>query len=62
MLEDKYSRSNLAGITDKEDAPLEEAIAMLVREKLDRPASAAVGGAASSRCGATGSRTRPAST
>ncbi len=34
MLEDKYQRANLAAVTRREDAPLEEAIAMLVREKL----------------------------
>ncbi len=34
MLEDKYHKANLAGVTRREDAPLEEAIAMLVREKL----------------------------
>jgi cobaltochelatase CobT len=39
MLEDKYSRANLAGVTDQADAPLEEAIAMMVREQLTgRPA------------------------
>ncbi|EKF17183.1 cobalt chelatase large subunit [Nitratireductor pacificus pht-3B] len=34
MLEDKYSRANLAEVSDKADAPLEEAIALMVREKL----------------------------
>ncbi|MCR4266822.1 cobaltochelatase subunit CobT [Nitratireductor sp. ZSWI3] len=34
MLEDKYARANLAEVTDKADAPLEEAIALMVREKL----------------------------
>ncbi|HEV7418111.1 MAG TPA: cobaltochelatase subunit CobT, partial [Tianweitania sediminis] len=34
MLEDKYAKANLAGVTDRADAPLEEAIAMMVREKL----------------------------
>jgi cobaltochelatase CobT len=34
MLEDKYARANFAGITDRGDAPLEEAVALLVREKL----------------------------
>ncbi|MDS1136578.1 cobaltochelatase subunit CobT [Nitratireductor indicus] len=34
MLEDKYSRSNMAEVSDKADAPLEEAIALMVREKL----------------------------
>ena len=34
MLEDKYARANLAAVTDRADAPLEEAIAMLVRERL----------------------------
>ncbi len=34
MLEDKYQRANLATVSDRADAPIEEAIAMLVREKL----------------------------
>jgi cobaltochelatase CobT len=34
MLEDKYSRANLAGVSEQADAPIEEAIAMMVREKL----------------------------
>ncbi len=39
MLEDRYARANLAGVTDRADAPLEDAIALLVRERLTgRPA------------------------
>jgi cobaltochelatase CobT len=34
MLEDRYRRSNLAEITQRHDAPVEDAIAMLVRERL----------------------------
>lgn len=34
MLEDKYLRSNLADVTDKAEAPLEDAVALMVREKL----------------------------
>ncbi|WP_420407407.1 cobaltochelatase subunit CobT [Hoeflea sp.] len=34
MLEDKYQRANYQGITSREDAPLEEALALMVREKL----------------------------
>ncbi|WP_061931539.1 cobaltochelatase subunit CobT [Aureimonas sp. AU22] len=34
MLEDKYHRSNLADVTDRAEAPLEDALALLVREKL----------------------------
>ena len=34
MLEDKYSKANLADVSDRADAPIEEAIAMIVREKL----------------------------
>jgi cobaltochelatase CobT len=34
MLEDKYAKANLADVTDKADAPIEEALALLVREKL----------------------------
>ncbi|MBZ9989499.1 cobaltochelatase subunit CobT [Mesorhizobium sp. BH1-1-5] len=34
MLEDKYAKANLVDVRDKADAPLEEAIALLVREKL----------------------------
>ncbi|TWG98109.1 cobaltochelatase CobT subunit [Mesorhizobium sp. J18] len=39
MLEDKYARANLADVRDQADAPLEEAVALMVREKLTgRPA------------------------
>ena len=34
MLEDKYLRSNLTDVTDKAEAPLEDAVALMVREKL----------------------------
>lgn len=34
MLEDKYARANLADVKDKADAPIEEALALMVREKL----------------------------
>ena len=34
MLEDRYSRSNFEGVTDRAKAPLEDALAMLVRERL----------------------------
>ncbi|WP_310067243.1 cobaltochelatase subunit CobT [Phyllobacterium sp. 1468] len=34
MLSDKYARANFPAITDKAEAPLEEAVALLVREKL----------------------------
>ena len=34
MLEDKFARSNLGAVTDRADAPLEQAVALLVREKL----------------------------
>ena len=34
MLDDRYSRGTYAEVTDKNDAPLEDAVAMLVREKL----------------------------
>ncbi|BCH21941.1 cobaltochelatase subunit CobT [Mesorhizobium sp. L-8-3] len=34
MLEDKYTKANLADVRDQADAPLEEAIALIVREKL----------------------------
>jgi cobaltochelatase CobT len=34
MLEDRYARNNLAGVTKQADAPLEDALALLVREKL----------------------------
>src|SRR5262249_26369801 len=34
MLADKYARANFPAITDKAEAPLEEAVALLVREKL----------------------------
>ena len=43
MLEDKYTKANFAGISAKENAPLEEAVALIVREKLTglRPPEAA---------------------
>ncbi|KPB00863.1 cobaltochelatase subunit CobT [Ahrensia marina] len=34
MVEDKFIRSNLSGVTEKENAPIEEAIALVVRERL----------------------------
>ena len=39
MLEDKFAKANLADVRDKADAPIEEALALMVREKLTgRPA------------------------
>jgi cobaltochelatase CobT len=34
MLEDKYAKANLADVRDRADAPIEEALALMVREKL----------------------------
>lgn len=34
MLEDRYVRANLADISERSDAPLEDALALMVREKL----------------------------
>ncbi len=34
MLEDKYAKANLVDVRDKDDAPVEEALALMVREKL----------------------------
>ncbi|MGE0500814.1 MAG: cobaltochelatase subunit CobT [Rhizobiaceae bacterium] len=34
MLEDKYAKANLADVRDRADAPVEEALALMVREKL----------------------------
>jgi cobaltochelatase CobT len=34
MLEDRYSRGNYADITERADAPLEDALALMVRERL----------------------------
>ncbi|WP_269931213.1 cobaltochelatase subunit CobT [Aminobacter sp. HY435] len=34
MLEDKYTKANLAEVTEQSEAPLEEALALIVREKL----------------------------
>lgn len=34
MLEDKYTKANLADVREQADAPIEEAIALIVREKL----------------------------
>src|SRR5690606_17020507 len=39
MLEDRFARANLAAVTDRAEAPLEEAVALMVRERLTgRPA------------------------
>jgi cobaltochelatase CobT len=39
MLEDKYAKADLADVKDQADAPIEEAVALMVREKLTgRPA------------------------
>src|SRR5690606_4985075 len=34
MLEDKYAKANLADVSERADAPIEEALALMVREKL----------------------------
>ncbi|MFO1117731.1 MAG: cobaltochelatase subunit CobT [Beijerinckiaceae bacterium] len=34
MLDDRYSRGNYADVTDRADAPLEDALALMVRERL----------------------------
>ncbi len=34
MLEDKYAKANFADVKDRADAPIEEALALMVREKL----------------------------
>ena len=34
MLEDRYARANLSAVTERADAPLEEAVALMVRERL----------------------------
>ncbi|MGI4765103.1 MAG: hypothetical protein ACRYGP_08575, partial [Janthinobacterium lividum] len=34
MLEDRYHRGNYAEITDRADAPIEDAVALMVRERL----------------------------
>lgn len=34
MLEDKYAKANLADVSEQSEAPLEEALALMVREKL----------------------------
>ncbi|WP_273791874.1 cobaltochelatase subunit CobT [Brucella anthropi] len=44
MLADKYSKANFSAVTTKEDAPLEEAVSLLLREKLTgQPAPAEAG-------------------
>src|SRR5690606_523122 len=43
MLEDRYHRGNYHEITDRADAPLEDAVALLVREKLTGSAPPASG-------------------
>ena len=62
MLEDKFAKANLADVRDKADAPIEEAMALMVRERLTGTRRAEERRAASSICGATGSRRRPAPT
>ncbi|MEJ5020584.1 cobaltochelatase subunit CobT [Ochrobactrum vermis] len=44
MLADKYSRANFSAVTAKEDAPLEEAVSLLLREKLTGRAAPAEAG------------------
>ncbi|MBS7697102.1 MULTISPECIES: cobaltochelatase subunit CobT [unclassified Chelatococcus] len=45
VLEERFQRANLQGITDRDDAPLEDAIALMVRERLTgRPPPAAAQG------------------
>ncbi|WP_425416857.1 cobaltochelatase subunit CobT [Oricola indica] len=34
MIDDKFTRNNLATVTERDDAPLSEAVALIVREKL----------------------------
>ncbi|MCI5075183.1 cobaltochelatase subunit CobT [Oricola sp.] len=34
MIDDKFTRANLATVSDRDDAPLSEAVALIVREKL----------------------------
>jgi cobaltochelatase CobT len=34
MLEDKYAKANLGSVTEQADAPIEEAVALMVRERL----------------------------
>src|SRR5690606_5083912 len=34
MLEDRFLKSNLSAVTERADAPLEDAIALMVRERL----------------------------
>jgi cobalamin biosynthesis protein CobT len=34
MIDDRFTKANLAGVTEQEQAPLAEAIALVVREKL----------------------------
>src|ERR1051325_218549 len=40
MLDDKFHRGKFDDITDRADAPIEEAVAMMVRERLTGPAAA----------------------
>ncbi|GGA90788.1 cobaltochelatase subunit CobT [Brucella endophytica] len=44
MLADKYARANFPAITDRSEAPLEEAVALMVREKLTGRAAPAEAG------------------
>ena len=41
MLDDKFHRGKFDDISDRADAPIEEAVAMMVRERLDRARAAA---------------------
>ena len=63
MLEDRYHRGGkYETITDRADAPMEDAVALMVRERLtgQKPPEAAA--KIVDRCGASISRPRPART
>ncbi len=52
MLDDRFHRGKFDEITDRADAPIEEAVALMVRERLTGIEPAAGGRASSSSCGA----------
>ena len=61
MLEDKYAKANLAEVRERADAPLEEALALMVREKLTgraAPRSGETHGVALARLGRGQGRAR----
>ena len=62
MLDDRFHRGKFDEVTDRADAPIEEAVAMMVRERLTGQAPPPAAQASSSICGGRSSRSAPAAT